>query len=348
MRFVDEFRDPVAARDLSRRIRTAAEAAGRPLRFMEVCGGHTMAIHRFGIPELLPDGLELLSGPGCPVCVTPVSYLDRAIEIASEPDRTVATFGDLHRVPGRAGSLEDAAADGADVRVVYGPRDALELARRMPAREVVFLAIGFETTAPATAATLREARAAGVRNLRVLPGHKTMPPALRALVGGDGVALDGLLLPGHVCTVTGSAPYEFLAREYGLACCITGFEPADVLLGVLSLVEQAAFGRPLVDNRYRRAVHADGNPRARAAVQAVFAPADSRWRGIGTLPGSGLDLREDWHPFRVEPPPPDAPDAEQTNGYARHAEFYARAAGNHPSVVFYSTSQGMPPENWTT
>jgi len=310
MRFVDEFRDPRAARDLSARIRRAADRAGRPLRFMEVCGGHTMAIHRFGIPELLPEGIELLSGPGCPVCVTPTSYLDRAIEIAREPQTTVATFGDLYRVPGSDGSLEEASARGADVRVVYSARDALAAARRSPERRVVFLAIGFETTAPGTAATIREAHAAGVSNLRVLPGHKTMPPALKALADGAQVALDGFILPGHVSTITGTGPYEFLPREHGMACCVTGFEPTDVLLGILSLAQQAAEGAPAVENRYRRAVRPEGNPRARAAVEEVFEPADCQWRGLGPIPASGLDIRERWRQYRIEPPAPDAPAAE--------------------------------------
>jgi len=312
MRFVDEFRDPAAARDLSERIRRAAEGLDRPLRLMEVCGGHTMAIHRFGIPELLPAAVELLSGPGCPVCVTPMAYIDRAVELAEDPHVTLTTFGDLYRVPGSRRSLEEASAAGADVRVVYGPRDALAVAREHPERQVIFLAIGFETTTPGTAATIRETDAAGVHNLRVLPGHKTMPPALKALATGPEVALDGFLLPGHVSTITGSAPYEFLPREHGLACCITGFEPTDILLGILSLVEQAADGRPVVDNRYRRAVRPEGNPLAQAAVEEVFEPADSQWRGIGTIPGSGLDMREAWRDYRIDPPAPDAPAAEDT------------------------------------
>jgi hydrogenase expression/formation protein HypD len=193
MRFVDEFRDPKAARELADRIARAAARLERPARFMEVCGGHTMAIHRFGIPELLPQGLELLSGPGCPVCVTPTTYLDRAIELAVRPDVTLATFGDLYRVPGAGGNLEDAAAQGADVRIVYSARDALGLAAENTDRQVVFLAVGFETTVPGTAATVLEARELGLANFRVMSGHKTMPQALRVLVTAPELALEGFL-----------------------------------------------------------------------------------------------------------------------------------------------------------
>ncbi len=307
MRLVDEFRAPAAARALAARIARAVDEAGRPVRLMEVCGGHTMAIHRFGIPELLPEAIELISGPGCPVCVTPTAYIDRALELAGRPEVTLATFGDLYRVPGGGGSLEDAAAGGADVRVVYSARDALKLAVREPEREVIFLAIGFETTAPGTAATLLEGAEQGVGNFRVMSGHKTMPEALRALTEGGEAALDGFLLPGHVSTITGPAPYEFLPRERGLACCVTGFEPTDILRAVLALVEQVRDGEPRVENQYRRVVRPDGNPAARAVIEEVFEPADSYWRGLGPIAGSGLALRREWEPYRLEPPGPEAP-----------------------------------------
>jgi hydrogenase expression/formation protein HypD len=242
--------------------------------------------------------------------VTPTTYLDRAIALARLPDTTVTTFGDLYRVPGAEISLEDAAADGADVRVVYSPRDALKLAQENRGRFVVFLAIGFETTVPGTAATIVEARDKGVKSFRVLSGHKTMPEALRALVAAPEVALDGFLLPGHVSTITGPEPYEFLPRDYGIACCVTGFEPTDILMGILALVRQVTEGRPAVDNTYRRAVRPGGNPRARALVDEVFEPTDSQWRGIGLIPGSGLDVRQRWTAFSVEPPDPAAPSAE--------------------------------------
>jgi hydrogenase expression/formation protein HypD len=310
MRHVDEYRDPGAARKLAAEIGRVVGGAGRPMRLMEVCGGHTMAVHRFGIPELLPDGVELLSGPGCPVCVTPTTYLDLAIELAARPDVVLTTFGDLYRVPGGEGSLEDAAAGGADVRVVYSARDALKIAREEPDREVVFLAVGFETTAPGTAATVLEADAVGAGNFRLLSGHKTMPEALAALVAAPEVPVDGFVLPGHVATITGPEPYEFLPRENGIACCVTGFEPTDVLLGVLSLVRQVAAGEPRLENRYRRAVRPGGNPRARDVVERVFQKADSQWRGLGLIPASGLAVREEWARFRVEPPDPAVPSAE--------------------------------------
>ena len=310
MRFVDEFRNPDLARELARAIEETTAGADRPLRFMEVCGGHTMAIHRFGLRSLLPAGIELLSGPGCPVCVTPTAYVDRAIETGTQPDVTLTTFGDLFRVPGGDGCLEDAASRGLDVRIVYSPRDALRLACENPARQVVFLAIGFETTAPVVAATVMEAQSHGVSNFRVLSGHKTMPPALRALIEAPDVALGGFLLPGHVSTITGPEPYRFLPEEHGIACCVTGFEPTDILMAVLSLARQVVSGRPTVDNQYQRVVHADGNPLAVQVLERVFEPADSQWRGLGVIPGSGLTVREAWSDYSVEPPDPSAPSAD--------------------------------------
>ncbi len=317
MRLVDEFRDPEAVRALAAQIRSAARGAGS-LCFMEVCGGHTMAIHRFGLPDLLPENIELRSGPGCPVCVTPSTYVDRAIEIGREPGTVLCTFGDLYRVPGESASLEDAAAGGADVRVVYSPRDALKLARRNPDRRIVFLAVGFETTAPTVAATLLEAAAREVENFYVLSGHKTMPGALRVLMEAPEVRLDGFLLPGHVSTITGPDVYGFLPEEFGVACCVTGFEPMDILLGVLSLVKQVRQGAPQVDNQYRRAVAGDGNPVARRVIDRVFEPADSQWRGLGLIPDSGLVVRQDWDAFSRVGPDPSVPSVE--NDECRCAE----------------------------
>jgi hydrogenase expression/formation protein HypD len=312
MRFVDEFRDPEAARALADGIAAQAARAGRPMRFMEVCGGHTMSVHRFGIPQLLPEGIELLSGPGCPVCVTPTTYIDRAIDLAVDEGAIVTTFGDLYRVPGSQGSLERASAGGADVRIVYSALDALRIAQETPGRSVVFLAIGFETTAPGTAATVGAARRQEVPNFRIMPGHKTMPGAMRALVDSPEVRLDGFILPGHVTTIIGTAPYAFLPDEYGLACCVTGFEPTDILRSILSLARQVAHGERVVDNLYRRAVRAEGNPRALEAVNDVFEPVDAQWRGLGLIPGSGLGIRSEWEAFAVEPPDPAVPSAESS------------------------------------
>jgi hydrogenase expression/formation protein HypD len=327
MRFVDEFRDPDAAHGLAAEIRRTVEGAGRSMRFMEVCGGHTMAIHRFGIPALLPDEVELLSGPGCPVCVTPTTYLDLAIHYARRPGVMLTTFGDLYRVPSSERTLEEAVAEGLDVRIVYSPRDALKLAQENSSLEIVFLGVGFETTAPAVAGTILEADLRGIENFRVLSGHKTIPLALRALVEAPEVALDGFILPGHVSTITGPEPYMFLPEEYGIACCVTGFEPTDVLRSILALAQQIAEGNPAVENQYRRAVRDTGNPLARRVIDDVFEPCDAQWRGIGMIPGSGLDIRERWAAHRMEPPDPAEPSVEL--GACRCAEVLRGVA--HPT-----------------
>jgi len=307
MKFVDEYRRSASVRHLERQIRQLARRLRQKVRFMEVCGGHTMAIHRFGIPSLLPEEIGLVSGPGCPVCVTPTTYIDRAIELGNAESVILATFGDLYRVPGSNGTLEDAAGRGVDVRVVYSARDALQIAARNPEREVVFLAIGFETTAPTVAATVQEACAQGVENFRIMSGHKTMPQALRALVEGQQVALDGFILPGHVSTITGPEPYDFLPEEFGIPCCIAGFEPTDILRGILGLTEQLVAGTPRVQNAYRRAVRDGGNPVAREQMYRLFEPCDAQWRGLGLIPQSGLRLKARWKAYGVEPPDPRVP-----------------------------------------
>ena len=309
IRFIDEFRDPQAVRSLCEHVRAAADGLTRRVRLMEVCGGHTMAIHRFGIPSLLPEQIELLSGPGCPVCVTPSTYVDRALETAADSDVVLCTFGDLYRVPGAKRALEDGAAEGLAVRVVYSARDALKLAAENPQKQVVFLAVGFETTAPTVAATVMEAKSKGVANFRVMSGHKTMPGALRALVEAPEVALDGFILPGHVSTIIGPQPYGFLARDFGMACCITGFEPTDILMSILDLVRQVASEAPGVSNQYRRAVRPEGNPSAVRLMERVFAPCDAQWRGLGLIRQSGLTLRQEWEDFGIEPPDARLPSA---------------------------------------
>jgi len=313
MKYVDEYRRPDLVEDLVRQIRRRASGLDRKVRFMEVCGGHTMAIGRFGIASLLPERIELLSGPGCPVCVTPTTYVDKAIELTSDPSVLLTTFGDLYRVPGSAGTPEEACERGADVRVVYSPRDALGIADSNRQRLVVFLAIGFETTAPTVAATVLEASRRGIANFRVMSGHKTMPEALRALVQAPGIALDGFILPGHVSTVIGPEPYSFLAREFGMACCISGFEPTDILQSILALLEQTLTGEPIVQNEYRRAVRPGGNAVAREEMMKVFEPAAAQWRGLGLIPRSGLDVRAEWGGFRVEPPDPAVPSQEHAS-----------------------------------
>ncbi len=301
---LENYRDPARVAALRERIDAAACSLKRPLRLMEVCGGHTMAIHRFGIHTLMPPQLDLISGPGCPVCVTPGAYIDAAVEWGESCDGIVVTFGDLYGVPGSDESLEEAAGRGLDVRIVYSPGDALDIAERHAERKVVFLGVGFETTAPVVAATLGQARSRRQTNFQVMSAHKTMPGALRALVECGDSALDGFILPGHVSAITGAEPYRFLAEDYGVACCITGFEPVDIMQGILSLVLQCGRSEPKVDNRYGRAVRPGGNPRALELLRRTFVAVDSQWRGMGCIEGSGLDLSESWSDYAVPAPDP--------------------------------------------
>jgi hydrogenase expression/formation protein HypD len=288
MRHVDEFRDSTLARELSARI---AERATRPMTFMEVCGTHTMAIARHGIKGLLPATVRLVSGPGCPVCVTPQADIDRFLALGRLPDVILTSFGDMLRVPGTTSSLEAERARGADVRVVYSPLDAVEIARAHPERRVVFCGVGFETTTPAVALAVREAHRTGTGNFSILCAHKTMPQALDALAGDPDIALNGFLCPGHVSAITGTAIYEPIAREYGLSCVVTGFEPLDILQALWMLVRQVMVGEARVEIQYARAVTAEGNAAAAACTAEVFEPCDAEWRGLGTIPGSGLRLR---------------------------------------------------------
>jgi len=261
------------------------------LRLKEVCGTHTVAIHRYGLRSMLPPNIQLISGPGCPVCVSPVSYVDHAIALARAPEVVVTTFGDLMRVPGSTTSLEKERAAGGDVRVVTSPIESLDIAASEPGRQVVFLGVGFETTTPVIALAMNLALGRRLKNFTVLSGHKVVPPALRALVGSDGVEIDGFLLPGHVSAVIGSGPYQFLADEFEMPCVIAGFEPVDVLQGIEMLLRQVISGAPRVEIQYKRAVRPEGNPRAVAAMDEMFEPVDSNWRGIGDIPASGLGIR---------------------------------------------------------
>ncbi|MHC4202547.1 MAG: hydrogenase formation protein HypD [Planctomycetota bacterium] len=279
-----------AVSSLLRRVERAVSAAGRPVRLMEVCGTHTTAIFRSGIRSILPGGLELVSGPGCPVCVTPPGYMDRAIAISRIPGVTVATYGDMIRVPGSEGSLERERSQGADVRVVYSSTDALELAKEHPDQKVVFLAVGFETTAPGIAATALAAERDGVENFYLLAAPKLIPPAMEAVLSG-GAALDGFLCPGHVSVIIGAAAYEPVVREHRVPCVVTGFEPPEILLGIAMACEQVASGRAGVEVAYRHAVRDEGNPAARAVMYDVFEPVDAEWRGLGIIPESGLALK---------------------------------------------------------
>lgn len=263
----------------------------RPVQLMEVCGTHTMAIFRTGLRAILPPSLRLLSGPGCPVCVTHDSFLEHALAIAAEPNTLIATFGDMLRVPGRQGSLEAARARGADVQVVYSPLDALATARQNPELRVVFLGIGFETTAPATAGALLAAAKDGVKNFYVLSAHKTVPNALAALLTSGEVKIDGFLMPGHVSVITGTHIYESVAREFKRPAVVTGFEAEEILAGIAMTLQLIAAGRAEVGNAYAGTVSTEGNRKARELLAEVFEPCDDVWRGLGLIPGSGLKLR---------------------------------------------------------
>ncbi len=265
---------------------------GPPVTVMEVCGTHTVAIARMGLRALLPPTIRLLSGPGCPVCVTPVDAFDAAVHLVLERGVTLATYGDALRVPGTGGTLAEARAKGGDVRVVYSALDALDLARQDPAREVVLLGLGFETTAPTVAHAVRLAREQGVANFSVLSLHKAILPAMEALLQDPEVGVDAFLCPGHVSMVLGAQAYSGLAERYRVPCVIAGFEPGDVLLGLLCVLRQAARGTARAENAYPRAVSPRGNPAALGAMESVFERVSSRWRGLGELPGSGYDLAE--------------------------------------------------------
>jgi hydrogenase expression/formation protein HypD len=290
MRFVDEFREAELGRTLAREILAAVEP-GRHYKLMEVCGGHTHSIYKYGIDDLLPENVELVHGPGCPVCVIPMGRVDDAIAIAHEEGVIFTCFGDMMRVPGSNGTLQEAKAAGADVRMVYSPLDALRIAKQHPEREVVFFAIGFETTAPSTALTLRRARAEGVENFSVFCNHVNIVPPLRALMDSPDLRLDGFLGPGHVSTVVGARPLEFIPAQYGKPVVVSGFEPVDILQSVLMLLRQLAEGRCEVENQYTRVVPYEGNLRALEVMAEVFELRPHfEWRGLGFISHSGLRL----------------------------------------------------------
>lgn len=294
MRYVDEFRDPVAAARLVDRIRRTAT---RRWTIMEVCGGQTHSLLRHGIDQELAGEVELIHGPGCPVCVTPVEAIDRACDLARRAGTTVASFGDMLRVPGARGSLAQAAASGGSVRAVYSPLDAVELARRTPDRQIVFLAVGFETTAPATALAVLQAAAAGLMNFSVLAAHVCVRPAMERLAADPERRLQAFLAAGHAATITGCRCYESTAAEYGVPVVVTGFEPFDLLDGILGCIEQLEAGRAEVENRYARSVRRDGNPEALRLLERVYRTADGPWRGLGVVPQGRLELREEYAPW---------------------------------------------------
>ncbi|GAM08726.1 hydrogenase isoenzymes formation protein HypD [Geobacter sp. OR-1] len=300
MKYQDEYRDRELVQGLAARLRDLASGYHGTMTFMEVCGTHTMAIYQYGLRGLLPPQVRLISGPGCPVCVTPNSYLDKAIACCRIPGLIVATFGDMLRVPGTTSSLMAERAKGADVRIVYSPLDAVKLAAANPGQKVVFLGVGFETTAPTIAGSILAARQLGLKNFFVLASHKTMPVPMAALASDPELAIDGFICPAHVSTIIGADAYQPLAHDFHRPCVITGFEPADVMQGVAMLAAQVVAAESRVEIQYRRAVKPEGNPRARAILAEVFVPCDAEWRGLGLIPGSGLAIREEFAPFDAE------------------------------------------------
>lgn len=297
MKFIDEYRDPAAARQLAEAIRTAQT---RPWQIMEVCGGQTHAILRFGIDQMLPEELTLIHGPGCPVCVTPVEIIDKAVGLAGRPEVILCSFGDMLRVPGSEKDLFTVKSEGGDVRVVYSPLDAVELARKCPERQVVFFAVGFETTAPANALAVLQAAHLGLENFSLLVSHVLVPPAMRAILEAPTSRVQGFLAAGHVCTVMGSEQYAPIARQYGVPIVVTGFEPLDLLQGLWMCVRQLEENRAEVEIQYARSVRPEGNPLARQQMDQVFQIVARKWRGIGEIAESGLALRPQYAKFDAE------------------------------------------------
>jgi hydrogenase expression/formation protein HypD len=306
MKYIDEYRDAKAARQFARAI---AQVTTRPWTLMEICGGQTHAIVRFGIDELLPKEITLVHGPGCPVCVTPLEMIDKAIELALRPGVVLCSFGDMLRVPGSKQDLLTAKAQGGDVRMLYSPMDALTIARENPAKQVVFFAVGFETTAPANAMAVYQAKLQAIPNFSLLVSHVLVPPAMEAILSAPYNRVQGFLAAGHVCTVMGYTEYEPLARKYRVPIVVTGFEPLDILQGVFLCVKQLEEGRAEVQNQYTRSVRRLGNGPAQKILGEVFRVIDCPWRGIGLIPQSGLGLTDPYAPF----------DAEKRFGLANHS-----------------------------
>jgi hydrogenase expression/formation protein HypD len=297
LKFITEFRRSELADGLISQIHRKSKTQAR---FMEFCGGHTVTIFRYGIRQVLPKTIEMVSGPGCPVCVTANADLDKAIALAQIPDVTITTFGDMLKVPSSYSSLQDVKADGADVRMVYSTMDALNLAKENPAKSIIFLGIGFETTAPTIAASILQAEEEGIRNYYVISMHKLCPPVIRAILDSGDIKLHGLICPGHVSTIIGSHPWEFIARDYGIPCVVSGFEPIDVLQCVDMLVAQIESGESKVEIAYRRGVRPEGNQQALKLMEQVFEPCPAQWRGMGEVPDSGLKLRKEYQRFDAE------------------------------------------------
>jgi len=321
MKFIDEFRDKEIAEGLIQRIRNNSS---RPIQLMEVCGTHTVSIFRYGIRGLLPDHIRLLSGPGCPVCVTPNEDIDLAIALSRQKDVIIATFGDMMKVPGSTSSLQKEKAEGRDIRIIYSSLEALKIAKENPGRRVVFLAIGFETTSPTIAVAILRAKNENLHNLFFLNSQKRVPPALLALLQTKRIKIDGLILPGHVSTIIGTIPYQFIAREFGRPAVITGFEPLDILQGIWMLVKQIEENRATIEVQYRRVVHEEGNPIALSKIGEVFEKDESRWRGLGLIPDTGYRFKESYKEMDV-----------------RNFEVDVEPSREHPECVCGEVLQGI-------
>jgi hydrogenase expression/formation protein HypD len=296
MKYVDEYRKKDLILSVAEKLKTISM---KEIVLMEVCGGHTMAIHRFGLTTLIPSNIHLISGPGCPVCVSSQHFIDKAMAYSKLPDVIITTYGDLIRVPGTSTSLEKERAAGSDIRIIYSVLESLEIAKKYPEKNIIFLGIGFETTAPATAAAIIQAKKDNISNFFVLSAHKVMPPVMKALVE-EGVKIDGFIAPGHVTAITGTGIYNELASVYGLGVVVTGFEPADLMQAVLMLAVQIESGTQKVEVQYQRVVHKEGNIIAQQLLNEVFVHADDRWRGLGIIPRSGLKISEGFSAFDAD------------------------------------------------
>lgn len=350
MKYVDEFRSREAAQRLAGAIRRAVT---RPHVLMEICGGQTHAIVKFGIDDLLPPEVTLVHGPGCPVCVTPVELIDKAVALAQRPEVILCSFGDMLRVPGSHSDLLAVKARGGDVRTVYSPLDAVRAAQKHPEREIVFFAVGFETTAPANALAVKQAARAEAANFSILCAHVLVPPAIEALLSSENCRVKGFLAAGHVCTVMGYTQYEPIARRYGVPIVVTGFEPVDILRGILLCVQQLERGRAEVENEYSRSVTREGNPAAQAILREVFEVSPRKWRGLGEIPNSGLRLNDRYRAFDAEHRFPLADIAAEESpecisglilqGLKKPPEcpaFGARCAPEHPLGAPMVSSEG--------
>ena len=350
MKYLDEYRDAPGAHKLAQELHRVTT---RPWSIMEICGGQTHAIVKFGLDELLPPPLTLIHGPGCPVCVTPLELIDQALDIAARPGVIFCSFGDMLRVPGSTGDLLSVKAQGGDVRIVYSPLDAVKLAAQQPAKEVVFFAVGFETTAPATAMAVFQAAQQRLKNFSLLVAHVLVPPAMEALLKSPNCRVQGFLAAGHVCTVMGYWEYFPIAAKYRVPIVVTGFEPLDLLQGILMCVRQLESGRAEVENQYARSVRQEGNRPAQQLIHRVFRVVPRKWRGIGEIPQSGLGLREEYAAFdaavkfgltaRQVEEPADCLSGQVLQGQIKPREcpaFGARCTPEHPLGATMVSSEG--------